>query len=159
VEGVTYTLTQTHQYDAASDEWIEVTDGPVIEGTTGSNGTIVFTKDEGIELGRYEVQETDGPSHIILNPDTFFVDIPMTSKDGTTLNYDVHIYPKNEIIRGDAELIKIGEDGNVLPGVVFGLYEEDGTLIEELTTDSEGKINVSGLAQGQYYFQEISTVD
>src|SRR5699024_5843130 len=28
-----------------------------------------------------------------------------------------------------------------------------------LTTDSEGKINVSGLAQGQYYFQEISTVD
>src|SRR5699024_7408172 len=86
VEGVTYTLTQTHNYDVESDEWTEVTNGPVIEGTTGSNGTIVFTKDEGIELGRYEVQETDGPSHIILNPDTFSVDIPMTSKDGTTLN-------------------------------------------------------------------------
>lgn len=161
VEGVEFTLTQTHKYNAETDEWEAVTDGKTIKGTTGKNGQVVFTKDTdpGLELGRYEIQETDGPDHIILNPDVFSVDIPMTNREGTELNYDVHIYPKNEIIRGDAELIKVGEAGNPLSGVVFGLYKEDGTKLEELTTDASGKISVEGLSAGKYYFQEFSAPD
>lgn len=161
VEGVTFELTQTHKYNAETDKWEEVTDGETIEGTTGENGTIVFDKnsDPALELGRYTVKETDGPDHVILNPEEFSVDIPMTSKEGTTLNYDVHIYPKNEIIRGDAELIKKDEDGEALPGVTFGLYDSEGKKIEKLVTDSQGKISVEGLDQGKYYFQEIETVE
>lgn len=155
VEGVEFTLTQTHKYDAEADTWDKVGNGKTIKKVTGENGQVVITKDDGLELGRYEVTETDGPEHVILNPEIFSVDIPMTSKDGTALNYDVHIYPKNEIIRGDAELIKKDENGKVLEGVVFGLYKEDGTKLEELTTNSDGKIGVEGLGQGKYYFQEI----
>ncbi|WP_313432207.1 SpaH/EbpB family LPXTG-anchored major pilin [Siminovitchia terrae] len=162
VEGVQFTLKLTHKYDVENDQWTEVADGKTIQGTTGANGQVVFTKAEGLELGRYEVTETDGPSHIILNPDSFFVDVPMTSKDGATLNYDVHVYPKNETIRSDVELVKKDEDGNPLKGVSFKLYNADGTpakdnngnVIPELTTGADGKIKVAGLAAGKYYFQE-----
>lgn len=159
VKGVEFTLTQTHKFNPETDKWEEVTGGKELKEETDENGQIVFTKDNGLELGRYEVKETDGPDHIILNPKTFSVDIPMTSKDGTTLNYDVHIYPKNEIIRGDAELIKQDAKGNALADVVFGLYKENGERMDELTTDAQGKISVEKLAAGKYYFQEIKTVD
>lgn len=162
VEGVEFTLKLTHKYDMENDQWIEVNDGKTITGTTGANGQVVFTKDQGLELGRYEVTETNGPSHIILNPDSFSVDVPMTSKDGATLNYDVHAYPKNETIRSDVELVKKDEDGKPLAGVSFKLYNADGSpavdnegnAIPELTTGADGKIKVAGLAAGEYYFQE-----
>ncbi|MEF2293527.1 MULTISPECIES: SpaH/EbpB family LPXTG-anchored major pilin [Virgibacillus] len=162
VEGVTFTLKQTHQYNSETDKWTEVADGKTIEKQTGEDGIVVFTKADELELGRYEVTETDGPANVILNPDPFFVDIPMTNKDRTTLNYDVHVYPKNETVRSAVEIVKKDEDGNPLPGVSFILYNEDGTLavdkegneIGELTTNEAGKIKVDGLAQGKYYFQE-----
>lgn len=160
LEGVEFTITQTHKYDPATDTWKEVTGATPIKKKTGADGTVVFTTaDNGFELGRYTVQETDGPDHVILNTTEYAVDIPMTNKEGTELNYDVHIYPKNETIRGDAELIKQDEAGKALPGVVFGLYKADGTKVDTLTTDSAGKITVEGLSAGKYYFQEISTVE
>lgn len=159
VEGVEFTITQTHKYDPATDAWTEVTGATPIKKTTGADGIVEFTTADGLELGRYTVQETNGPAHVILNTEVFSVDVPMTNKEGTNLNYDVHIYPKNEIVRGDAELIKQDEAGNALPGVVFGLYNADGTKIQDLTTDAEGKITVENLGSGNYYFQEISTVE
>src|SRR5699024_1144570 len=91
---VEFTLTQTHQYDSDADEWTEVEGTPVTHVTDG-DGKIVI---EGIDLGRYKVQETDGPPHVNLNTEEYFVDIPMTNESGSMLNYDVHIYPKNETI-------------------------------------------------------------
>ncbi|MDZ5711361.1 SpaH/EbpB family LPXTG-anchored major pilin [Jeotgalibacillus haloalkalitolerans] len=158
LEGVEFTLTQTHAFDPSTNEWTEVTGVTPIVAVTDPNGQIVLTNTEGLQLGRYEVQETDGPDSVILNTDVYSVDVPMTSQDGTTLNYDVNIYPKNEVVRGDAELIKVGEGGEILPGVVFGLYNAEDELLDELTTDAEGKITVENLASGTYYFQELQTV-
>lgn len=166
VDGVMFTLKQTHKYDPNGGEngegsWEPITNGKTIHKET-VKGKVVFTKADGLELGRYQVTETDGPAHVILNPEPFYVDVPMTSKDGTTLNYDVHVYPKNETVRSAVELVKKDEDGNALPGAVFKLFNEDGTSakgkngeISELTTGQDGKIKVDGLGQGKYYFQEI----
>ena len=74
VEGVTFTIRQTHKFDLTTDIWSEVSDGEIIEGTTNASGEVVFTKEDGLQLGRYEVQETDGPSHVILNKTIFTVD-------------------------------------------------------------------------------------
>ncbi|API93193.1 adhesin [Virgibacillus pantothenticus] len=165
VDGVTFTLKQTHQYNPENDKWTEVADGKKIEKETASNGIVVFTKGDGLELGRYEVTETDGPADVILNPDPFYVDVPMTGKDRTTLNYDVHVYPKNETVRsGEVALIKKDADGRPLEGVGFTLYHEDGSrvkdkngnIISELTTNAEGKLAIEGLEQGKYYFQETT---
>ncbi|EMR06505.1 Fimbrial subunit type 1 precursor [Bhargavaea cecembensis DSE10] len=158
VQGVTYEITQTHSFNPEDNEWSEF-NGDTIEGTTGADGIVVFSN---LELGRYEIVEVSGPDHILLNKEPFYVDIPMTNKEGTTLNYDVHVYPKNETIRSNVELNKVGEDENPLDGVSFKLYKFGGTPatdlegneIPTLVTKDGGKINVSGLAAGKYYFQE-----
>lgn len=161
--GVEFTLTQTHVYNAETDTWDEVTDGDVLVQITDENGQIVFNTGNGLELGRYTVEETAGPDHVNLNEEVYSVDIPMTNPDGTVLNYDVVIYPKNETIRGAVELLKLdgeqaGEVG--LAGVIFNLYTADDDLVEEnLTTDADGYIRVQGLAYGDYYFKEISAPD
>lgn len=156
---VEFTLTQTHSYDPDTDTWTEV-NGTSFTRVTDENGQIVI---ENIALGRYKVQETNGPAHVNLNTDEYYVDIPMTNQAGDELNYDVHIYPKNETIRGAVELLKLdGEEiGNVgLAGVVFELYDSNDQLIEDnLVTNSEGYIRVNGLAYGDYYFIEISAPD
>lgn len=151
VAGVTYEVTQTHSFDGAN--WRELA-GSSFEMITEEDGKISRGN---LDLGRYTIKEIDGPKDVILNTEEFSVDIPMTYNDGKDVSYDVNIYPKNEIIRGDAELIKVNEAGGVLEGVKFGLYKENNELIEELTTNIEGKIGFDGLAAGKYYFQELET--
>lgn len=157
--GVEFTLTQTHKYDPSSDKWTEVTDNPktYVE-TTDATGQIIIND---IELGRYTVQETDGPDHVVLNKTKYSVDIPMTSEDGADVNYNVHVYPKNETVRGDVELTKYdGDSEDKLAGVTFNLYNSDGEIEKkDLTTNADGTITVSGLAYGKYYFQETATID
>src|SRR5699024_3057665 len=117
--GVEFTLTQTHTYNADTDEWTAVSGTPQTY-TTGSDVKITI---DSIPLGRYKVQETNGSAHVVLNDEVFTVDIPMTTEDGSNLIYDVHIYPKNETIRGSVDMFKY--DGNTeqgLAGVVFELY-------------------------------------
>src|SRR5690625_695543 len=76
--GVTFTITQTHSYDPFTDKWSEISGTPA-NYKTDANGKIELKT---IELGRYKVQETDGPDHVVLNDEPYYVDIPMTSKDG-----------------------------------------------------------------------------
>ena len=162
LEGVTFEITQTHEYDAATDTWSPVGSNPAsFTEITDLDGKIVI---HNIPLGRYKVQETAGPPHVNLNEEEFFVDVPMTSADGTDVNYDVVILPKNETIRNDVELTK--KDGSNdflgLPGVVFELYGEDDELVdgsEPFTTDQDGKIVVENLPYGEYYFKETHTLE
>lgn len=152
---VEFTLKQVFSYDPHTDTWTEITGGPTFVGITDGTGKYTFNN---LPLGRYTVEETDGPPHVNLNDETFFVDLPMTSKDGMTVNYDVHIYPKNEIIRGAVELQKIDGGTEVpLADVTFRLYAEDGTYTVHVT-DDDGFIRVDGLAYGDYYFKEMETV-
>lgn len=168
VKDVTFTLKKTHHFNPETDTWTEVSGDDAVEITAITNelGIAVFNKDNGLELGRYEVRETAGPEHVILNKEAFTVDVPMTSKDGKDLNYDVHVYPKNETVRGDVELIKKDDTGTLLTGVVFNLFNADGTKAKDsegkefpdFTTKADGKVAVSGLAAGKYFFREVSTL-
>lgn len=160
VAGVTYKLKQTHTFDG--EHWTELEDGPEFEMTTGEYGTATKT----LPLGRYEVTEIDGPDHVRINNETFKVDIPKTSKDGASLNYDVHVYPKNEIIRGGAELIKYADETNdTLDGVKIQVFHANGDPVidehgDEIVLITEnGKVRVDGLRYGDYYFQELETID
>lgn len=156
LEGVEFTITMTHKYNPDADTWTEVSEGASKKGVTDSNGKYTF---QNLELGRYEVKETNGPDHVNLHEGTFIVDIPMTSDDGTSVNYDVHIYPKNETIRGAVQLKKLdGDTGETLEGVTFELFDgEDSKGL--YTTGENGLIGVSGLAYGNYFFKEVETVD
>lgn len=156
--GVEFTLIQTHKYNPDTDEWTTF-NGTSFKRTTDTNGKIFI---DNIDLGRYKIKETDGPDHVVLNDEEYFVDIPMTSKDGETVNYNVHIYPKNETIRGEVVLTKTDGDSNkALKGVTFSLFKEgnDEAIKTGLKTGADGKITVDGLGVGNYYFQETATLD
>lgn len=162
VEGVTFTVKQTHKFDPDKNKWTQVGryNAPTFTFTTGADGKV----SKELPLGRYEVQETDAPPHIVKNTKKFYVEIPMTNKKGTKLNYDVHIYPKNEKVKGHVNLKKTDGDKkkhNALRGVKFKLFNEDGTPYNDktYTTDSRGQIEVKHLPYGDYYFQEIETIN
>ena len=148
---------QTSAGNVVKENINKVTDSAITK-VTNAKGEAVF---QNLPLGRYEVKAVKGPDRIELDQSTFIVDIPMTSADGKDLNYDVHIYPKNETKRGSVELIKKGEEDRVLPGAEFHLFKknEDGTNTQvktphPLVTRSDGKIRVDSLEYGNYYFIE-----
>lgn len=155
--GVTFEINQTHTFDSETNTWTEITDGTGADYTrvTDENGQVVLNN---LPLGRYTFQEIDGPEDVVLNTEVFSVDVPLTQNDGNTLNYDVNVYPKNEIIRGAVELTKTGEDGQALSGAVFELFKasETGEDVSSgtYTTSAAGLIQIDGLAYGDYYFVE-----
>lgn len=162
MQGVVYKITKVKNYDASSDTWTTISNPTTITKTTNSQGLI---KINGIELGTYKIQETAGPPNVVLNTNAFTVDVPMLTEnaDGSQYyNYDVHIYPKNEIIRGSVTLHKKnGEmDGTDLAGATFKLFKvkdgNDELIQKNLTTGSQGEINVDNLLYGDYYFVETS---
>ncbi|TKI42219.1 LPXTG cell wall anchor domain-containing protein [Bacillus mycoides] len=157
--GVTFEIKQIMSFNKISNDGkiveesvTPVTNATPITVTTDANGQAIF-KD--LPLGRYEVKEVSGPPHVNLNTNTYTVDVPMTSKDGVALNYDVHMYPKNETKRGAVELTKTGAEDKALAGAEFTLFKADGTAVKTgLTTGTDGKIRAEGLEYGDYYFQE-----
>ncbi|HDR7280213.1 MULTISPECIES: SpaH/EbpB family LPXTG-anchored major pilin [Bacillus cereus group] len=136
-----------------------------ISDVTGEDGTVTF-KD--LPIGRYLVKEVSGPDNVNINTEPYTIDIPMTDKEGKKLNYDVHIYPKNEIKRGAVELTKVDDAGKPLKDVEFTLYhkgtdkvvvDKAGKELTGLKTDAEGKIRVDGLLHGEYYFKESKALE
>lgn len=130
---------------------------------TGADGTAAFT---GLELGFYVVIETTTPDKVTTPADPFLVSIPMTTVDGASWLYDVHVYPKNKTTYGSVTLEKKGNNTTDLSGVTFVLQKQNGTGWKNvkkneknnsdlsLVTNPEGKINVDGLSQGTYRFIE-----
>lgn len=157
--GVTFEIKQIASFDKlandgtiAKENITPVTNATPIQVTTDTNGQAVFPD---LPLGRYEVKEVAGPPHVNLNKNTYTVDIPMTSKTGNAINYDVHMYPKNEIKRGAVELTKTGAGDKSLAGAEFSVFKKDGTAVQTgLVTNAKGNIRVQGLEYGEYYFQE-----
>jgi len=159
LKGVTFEVKKVASFEKISN------DGKIgkedVKPVTGATPSQVVTDDNGqavlkdLPLGRYEVKEVAGPPHVNLNPNTYTVDIPLTNKEGKVLNYDVHMYPKNEIKRGAVDLIKTGANDKALAGAAFSVFKKDGTEVKkDLVTDANGHIRVQGLEYGEYYFQE-----
>ncbi|MGH0924425.1 SpaA isopeptide-forming pilin-related protein [Bacillus pacificus] len=159
LKGVTFEVKRVASFEKISNDGKIVKED--VQPVMGATPNQVVTDDNGqavlkdLPLGRYEVKEVAGPPHVNLNPNTYTVDIPLTNKEGKVLNYDVHMYPKNEIKRGAVDLVKTGVNEKALAGAVFSLFKKDGTEVKkELVTDVNGHIRVQGLEYGEYYFQE-----
>ena len=66
--------------------------------------------------------------------------------------------PKAPIRTGNIELCKVDENGNVVPGACFVLYDSDGQVVSGGKTDSNGKIGFYDLPLGEYYYAETETL-
>lgn len=152
----------------------------LIEGIT-AHGTQVFTNEQGVakftglDVGMYLVIETQTPQAVTVPADPFLVSIPMTrigdtaegeaSQNQKQWLYDVTVYPKNSIAKGNVTLVKKGEQGGKttnLAGVQFTLYrksdKEDNVYNEvtdtNLVTNEKGEVTLKDLTKGRYYLQE-----
>ena len=66
----------------------------------------------------------------------------------------------NPRISGAVKVIKTGDSSEMLPGVVFGIYDaETDTEIGKLTTGEDGTATSNTLYYGGYYLKELSTVE
>ncbi|RJA51391.1 SpaA isopeptide-forming pilin-related protein [Listeria monocytogenes] len=64
----------------------------------------------------------------------------------------------NKKIKGGFELIKTGENNNVLKDVEFKLFTKDGKELSSFKTDANGKYQQTNLPFGEYYIIETGTV-
>ena len=99
---------------------------------------------EGLPVGEYTIEElssdlTEG--YLLSEAQTIQVEY-MTAAEAKI---------ENKLIRGHVKLIKTGDDGERLAGVVFKLYNPVGELLGEYTTDENGEIFVENLPYGKGY--------
>lgn len=157
LSGAEFTFTQTHTYNPTTDKWTVVSGTPkTFKVTTDGSGTARQNIAKS-DLGRYTVEETKTPSGYIKGSD-FSVDIPMTSDNGSDLNYNVQAKPKNEKVRGQVELTKTNDKNEALSGVTFNLYKvgTETPVKTGLVTNDQGIIAVKSLEYGEYFFQETA---
>lgn len=136
LSGVTYRL-----FDASGNK--------VADMTTGADGRAVFSD---LPLGSYSYQEISAPEGYVVDSTRYTVTISTSA---------LHITEQrtNALAKGSIEILKVdAETRQPLAGVVYRLFDANGSKIADSTTDGNGKATFSGLKPRKYAYQEISTV-
>ena len=122
----------------------------VAEGYTDVSGKLTFS---GLRLGSYTYKEFKAPDGYVLDDTAYSA---VLNKNGQVLK----VTRENTPVKGSIEILKVDADTKQpLAGVVFRLFDANGSKIADGTTDANGKVTFSGLRLGKYFYQEISTVD
>jgi LPXTG-motif cell wall-anchored protein len=144
--------------DSASDT-VKINGGTfVIEGTGLSGQTVAITSTavdgvvtfQDVPVGDdYTIRETVPPSGYFLttktltgiqvkytdNTKTAVADLDLTADPGSVLTNDLIPYVPGE---GKAAVTKVDEDGKVLSGATFTLYDSNGKAVASMTTGTDG---------------------
>ena len=136
LSGVTYRL-----FDASGNKVADV--------TTGADGRAVFSD---LPLGSYSYQEISAPEGYVVDSTRYTATISTSA---------LHIAEQrtNALAKGSIEILKVdAETRHPLAGVVYRLFDANGSKIADGTTDGNGKVTFSDLKPGKYAYQEISSV-
>ena len=115
---------------------------------TNSEGIAIF-KD--LKVGKYKVKESDDQIILGYAVNNKFEDIEINSD---IVNIDFY----NEKIKGNIIINKVDEHDNPLSQILFGLYNEEGLLLDMLKTDEKGEIIFKDLTAGKYIIKELSSI-
>jgi len=126
-------------------------DGNTIQTNLSSDkdGKVVV---DGLAPGDYSFVESKAPTGYILNtnPVHFTISDKEEGQPKTIIASDSFVN-----YQGSAQLIKRDSQGQPLLGAIFKVVDNTGKLVKEgLTSDKAGKVNVTGLAPGDYSFIE-----
>lgn len=133
----------------------ETLPGALIE-VKDANGTVIYreyTNENGeipdipVVPGTYTFRETYAPEGYALN----VAEKTFTVAANGTVTGDTVI--RDEINR--VTLKKLRENGEVLPGALFGLFDEDGKQVQQATSTAEGIVQFSRIPFGSYTIREL----
>lgn len=122
---------------------------------TDKNGEIILND---LPIGKYYLKEIETNKNYILNEETMEVNV----EGGKTSEVIV----KNNKIRGQIKVEKTSEDrnniinkeaGTPIENAKFNIYNLEGKLIEQITTNKDGIAISSKLEKGKYVVQEVET--
>ncbi|MED3477120.1 SpaA isopeptide-forming pilin-related protein, partial [Bacillus thuringiensis] len=140
--------------DALADAVFEIQDAAgqvVAKITTDKKGQAQVTN---LSVGTYKLVEVKAPKGYkqLVDPITFQIEKGMTKSLALTV--------ENEMLdKGNVEVTKVDKDSQkVLEGVVFEVQDDKGKVVTEVTTDKEGKANVSDLSVGKYKLVETKSL-
>lgn len=116
---------------------------------TDENGLLEINN---IEYGDYYFKETQAPEGYEIEGDGVY----KFSINEQTYQEVITLTALNKKINHYAKIVKVDKEDNTvkIPGTKFKLFKDDGSLIDEYTTDDQGIIQVSDLEVGNYYFME-----
>ena len=120
----------------------------IFSSRTNENGKIII---KNLKYGKYYIIEKGAPEGYILNKEKMYFEI---KENGEIIKANM----TNEKITSTVKIHKVDDKGNSLQGVIIGIYDLDGNLIYQGTTDENGYIEYE-LEYGSYYFQEIKGLD
>ena len=104
---------------------------------------------DGLEYGKYLVRETAAPNGYVLDP---------TEKKITIGEQNAQIALTFTNWKNRFVLQKVSQgDGKVLQGAAFHIWTKDGSFDETKKTDANGKIELTGLMDGVWYYQETAS--
>ncbi|PFE87629.1 adhesin, partial [Bacillus thuringiensis] len=123
----------------------------VTEVKTDKNGK---AKISDLSVGKYKLVEKESlPGYKkLIEPVSFEI------KKGMTKVLSLKV--ENELLdKGSVEITKVDkESGAVLAGVTFEVQDEKDKVVTKVTTDKEGKANVSELSVGKYKLVEVESL-
>lgn len=146
----------------AADGSVIPADGLIEIAGVQADGTLVFTSD--LPIGSYYVKEYAVDAQYLISEETY--PITFTYEDDTTAVVRIEVNNGeailNRIIRGNITGIKVDEQGEPLPGAVFGLFRADCTDFTEenalLTAESaeDGSFSFENIPYGVWLVREIA---
>lgn len=161
---VYFALYAAEDLTAADGSTIPV-DGLIEIAGVQADGTLTFSAD--LPIGSYYVKEYSTNEHYLISEETYPVTFEYGGEDTAVVEIVVNDGDAilNEIIRGGVSGIKVDENGEPLPGAVFGLFKADCTEFTEenaiLTAESaeDGSFSFTDVPYGIWQIKEISTVE
>ena len=140
-------------------------DGLIEVAGVQADGTLTFSAD--LPIGSYYVKEYSTNEHYLISEETYPVVFEYGGEDTAVVEIVVNDGDAilNEIIRGSISGVKVDENGEPLPGAVFGLFKADCTEFTEenaiLTAESaeDGSFSFADVPYGIWQIKEISTVE
>lgn len=65
----------------------------------------------------------------------------------------------NKLIRSNIEITKVDNEGKLLEGVEFTIYDSNDKEVAKVVTDAQGKAKYENLPYGKYYFKETKNLE
>lgn len=65
----------------------------------------------------------------------------------------------NKLIRSNIEITKVDNEGKLLEGVEFTIYDSNDKEVAKVVTDAQGKEKYENLPYGKYYFKETKNLE